>query len=627
MAILFMNFNEMRKSYYQTDLSSGADNTVLLTNNQPITTMIQSDKDFVRITIDIESASTEGVIEAALINPVTNEVIAYERIQHSDILEKGLSICLSRQYKGASGVDYQLLLKEEDMIGTLNLFTLSNQLMVQYYDNFIGAKVALYIIVLVFFIVFVSGLYWIIDSNKLPVERIFVYTAVCMGLFYVFFFPPDTVSDEMVHKNTIYYMAGRLLPGDDISSDNMLNVRASDLDGFQNPNRNISFSDYVDMKDSFSWFVGRQELVKSDVSANTLALVGNFVIFFPDILAVLIGRLIGLGYYPMLYLAKVFSMFVYIAFVYFGIKKWPFGKYAYAFLALMPIAMHEAGSLAYDSFTNAIVLAFIPYCMHFIYCNKNVKKRDYIVISVLALLLGFTKGGIYIALAACMVLYANSFVQLIKKKIIWLIGLLSVLGYVIGMLSNQYLFGITNYLAGGKFAVDMKQVTATQEQSYTLMHVIRNPIQSIQIVFKTFSEEVCNWILMIAGRKISWLDITVPDIYTVLIVLFLICLVLTDQGNSMPDILISHKVWLSVLSVMIIIGVEVSMLVAITPFDSASILGIQGRYFFPVLPFIMIILYRKRAPVDMGYIKKIFLCGNCACSVLILYLLTAISSR
>ena len=82
--------------------------------------------------------------------------------------------------------------------------------------------------------------------------------------------------------------------------------------------------------------------------------------------------------------------------LFFAIRYIPFGKNTLAAISLLPMNMHEAISLAGDTFTFAVAMAFLSFILYLRYTKKGVMgKREY---AVLYILLFF--------LASCKIVYA-----------------------------------------------------------------------------------------------------------------------------------------------------------------------------------------------------------------------------
>lgn len=62
-----------------------------------------------------------------------------------------------------------------------------------------------------------------------------------------------------------------------------------------------------------------------------------------------------------------------------------------------------------------------------------------------------------------------------------------------------------------------------------------------------------------------------------------------------------HKVWIAVLAFLSIVLVLTSMLLGWTPKGFTYIAGIQGRYFLPILPLVLLMLYGDNLTVKRDY--------------------------
>ena len=84
----------------------------------------------------------------------------------------------------------------------------------------------------------------------------------------------------------------------------------------------------------------------------------------------------------------------------------------------------------------------------------------------------------------------------------------------------------------------------------------------------------------------------------VLLYLILFCLVLLKRQDEKTFLNIHDKIWMGMIVLLISAMVAASMLFTWTPPDASVIVGIQGRYFLPILPLAGFIFRNKTITVQ-----------------------------
>ena len=128
---------------------------------------------------------------------------------------------------------------------------------------------------------------------------------------------------------------------------------------------------------------------------------------------------------------------------------------------------------------------------------------------------------------------------------------------------------------------------------FTVETMLQQPFTVLRILFYSAEENMLEWLAEAVGFVFSgyslWIEIAVPVLYLILLT------VLAQKKASDPG-LGSRRGVRATLLIIILIGIvmiEVIELLSWTPVGSTRVLGIQGRYFIPLILPLMLALETK----------------------------------
>ena len=225
------------------------------------------------------------------------------------------------------------------------------------------------------------------------------------------------------------------------------------------------------------------------------------------------------------------------AILYYAIKFIPYGKWAIVFISMLPMSLQERASLSVDAITCATAAAMLSFCLYI--RHKKIK-------------MGCRELGLMYALTAlvssCKVVYFPA------------------------ALAGNYL-GSTR--AGG-------------DAAQKLRFICSSPGRYLYILDKTFWEDEGKLIGEMLGSKLGSLDITVNVMLLFFImVLFFKIYYREKEKREQPDYPASLFMVMSGCTMVLLIATSLYLQWTVIGASTYSIEGLQGRYFLPVLPFVV----------------------------------------
>ncbi|MCX5634369.1 MAG: DUF2142 domain-containing protein [Planctomycetota bacterium] len=337
------------------------------------------------------------------------------------------------------------------------------------------------------------------------------------------------------------------------------------------------------------------------------------LVYIPQAVGILFGRILSDSVLVLMYFGRLTNLIFWVALVYHAIKITPVFKYLFLVLALAPMSLFQAASLSADSLTNALSFLWIAVCLMFS-CQRctPIKKRELCMLLILSVMVSLSK-QVYLILVFLVFLIPSD--KFGGKRNKWRASLtLIVLSLVC---SAGWLYSIRDIYVPFRDGIQIQ----------TQLHfILSSPFKYAEILLGTFREQ---WWLLPAGYIgiLGWLDTPLLlwqyPYYTVLF----IAVALSERS---VECLFSLKNRVLIFFVFLagVILIFTSQYLSWTLPKASLIEGLQGRYFIPVCPLLLMLLYNQKIsqikvlnkfvfPVKMGFYLSITVSLICTIAVVI----------
>ncbi|OGM69194.1 hypothetical protein A3I55_00075 [Candidatus Woesebacteria bacterium RIFCSPLOWO2_02_FULL_42_10] len=420
---------------------------------------------------------------------------------------------------------------------------------------------------------------------KLATYKVFLFTALAWGLVTIFLVPPFEVMDEQRH----YVRAGAIAEGQWSCTNSKLQIseKKIDLINYSDIGR-IAFN--ADQKFDFRKVFNYRELTTSEFVEVNSGLCYTFPLaHFVAAIGIKIGDLLNnqlVGFY----LGRAVNLLVSVSLVAFSIKITPFAKKTMFFVGMIPTVVFFSSSIGYDSIILSSSLLFIAYSLKLHLQKERLKFRDLMLLGILSLPQVLIK-PIYISTVAGVFFLVLSKREA-KQRLITLLGCGLVFIVVLVYVAQIFVLstGLNKIDSGsGKehfFLETDSSVRQTLGFTYSSKYQAERLFSEPQHFVVSFANSV---LVFFFGYIITMLGITGwggfplnPTVYP-LVIFLAILLVGADFGKTKISKNLSLGLFAG--SMLSIVLVFVSMYILDTPKDikPSLILGVQGRYFLPLL--------------------------------------------
>lgn len=408
------------------------------------------------------------------------------------------------------------------------------------------------------------------DFYKKHIVKISALLVAIFGFVYIFIMPPFSCCDEKYHFLGAYHMSNQMMFVKDDLAERHAYVRTEDSEFLLNQKPGIY--DYTALTAGENW--------KGPVNSELVLYTEDkyydcfYLGYLPQAIGITIGRLIGLKQLPMMVLARMFSLLTFLIFFILAMRKMPFGKEIIGLIALFPMVLELISAISYDGIVLGMSFYFIAYVLDLTFMKEKVEVKDMIILTAVMAFLAPIK-VVYLLLAFMMFFIPKSKFGSTKKYVIAAASMAA----VIALVFLAFRIGkIIEYAAGDNTKLDY-----TDADSYTMAQILGDPVWTIKIMINSFWHYGSMWLENMFGAQLGWMDVEIPHFY-IMGFLILLFIAATKPAEEPVYYTAKHRCLSWVIFGVISFAVVLSMMAAWTPVGLEEVVGVQGRYFLPVLP-------------------------------------------
>lgn len=304
-----------------------------------------------------------------------------------------------------------------------------------------------------------------------------------------------------------------------------------------------------------------------------------FIQYIPEVAGILIGKLITQNPLLLAYMARIGNIITCTIIMYFAIKLIPFGKNILLILATIPIAIEGFATISSDGITTSICALFIAYTFYIAFDkNKKCGKKEVLILAIMGAVLSLCK-IVYMPLIFLTLIIPKDKFKSKKSKIIS-IFIIVILGLVCNFmwLGYKFLPTIVN--------------SANVESNDTLekiLTIITNPVEYVQKILYTIGYKGSNYFITLFGGQLEWNETIKIEIipYAIGIIATIIAM---SQDNNKYKLTKFQKTIILLIVLTIILLVFTALYTTWSNKRLNYIDGVQGRYFLPILPLVLILI-------------------------------------
>lgn len=458
---------------------------------------------------------------------------------------------------------------------------------------------------LLFALAAVALLLFYVWRARVRLHQVFFMTVLLMGLLWSFVMPPLSAPDEVAHYISAYKLSSQILGAQVQNEKHQILIRTEDVFIDDLPNDgdpdNATVVGAKLTRDTYRELHARglHSTGESGISASQQIPVSTTPFaYLPQALGFSLARLLGLGGFGLLYLGRLMNLLLFAVLGAYAVKRIPIGKEILFGTALLPMTMELVSSLSYDTYILALSFYLSALCVDLAFRGKTegrmqahkeesdqISARDLVQIAALAALLAPCK-MVYAVLFGMCFLIPISLWRNPKQYACSIVLVGAVMVLAVFLCNAEQLLRYTNVTE----SVNELSWAGEGVESYTLAECLREPKLLCSLLFTTLREKGGEFVWGMTGRWMGNLDSALELSKKAAAVFWglLFVLALFTQHKEGFSLRLKQRVWLLVLSFLLVAAICISMLAAYTPKGETYIRGIQGRYFLAGLPMFLL---------------------------------------
>ena len=413
---------------------------------------------------------------------------------------------------------------------------------------------------------------FIYNKKDLKVENIFLLTIPLICIFFLIAMPTFKNHDEYYHWLKAYEVSeGHLMtPNKDGVQGSMMPRAVADV-----MPADWTTMTYSDVKEKLQVPLDKEDQVLLNPET---AAVYSFVQYIPQAVGIALARIFTSNAYLITYAGRIANMLVSVLLLYFAIKIMPFGKKLLLIPAMIPIAIEGFTSLSPDAMTISVSFLYIAYILHLTFGEvKKIDLKQKITLLVMSVVIALCK-IVYIPLVGLMLIIPKEKFKngTNKNKILnfcVIAGIALILNLVWLMIASRYL---AQFREG--------------DSKVQVLLALQNPILYIQNLLYTINLNGSSYLMSLFGSDLGWGEfVKLYSIVPYSILAIYLFTSITDE--ELKDKFKPYQlIWIALVAIAVIGLVFTSLYVQWTTVGRESIAGVQGRYFLPILPLVMLLL-------------------------------------
>jgi len=270
----------------------------------------------------------------------------------------------------------------------------------------------------------------------------------------------------------------------------------------------------------------------------------------------------------------------------------PFGRRVLFILMMFPTSMQEMISVSPDGFTISLSFFLLAYILRLRFTEKKVRTRDIIILAVTGVTIALCK-IVYVVLLLLLFMIPN---RKFNSKMAAIISRLSIIG-VAGILNLIWL-----KISAG-FLVEFNPGVNPGEQ---VRYVLFNIFDYFKVCLRSSIEYLDYWTYQMIGDSLGPLMIRVVQFVWLSLLVLLVYEICSFYDNEVRATALD----LCILMFTFLAGAALiltSLYVQSTKVGNDYIVGIQGRYFTPIIGLLLffMILIKQRKNIEYGLDVKI----------------------
>ena len=296
----------------------------------------------------------------------------------------------------------------------------------------------------------------------------------------------------------------------------------------------------------------------------------------------------------LVFFGRLFNLLLFSILTTLAVRRLPFGKEVLLSVALFPMVLELAGSLSYDAFILGLSFYLTAAVTDLATREQGPGLSDFLEIGILAFLLSPCKMVYSLLFLGCFSVPVRKWKN-IGSYFLMIFGIASLIALSLLLMNFQELF---RYLHPSGGAVNYADAAATGSaaETYNLIGTLKTPVIFLKILRNSFQIKGEEYLFTMVGHPLGHFDQGLGAPIFLVGLFYLIVLlqgIFTRRGERGLSLL--QRLCFLLTPALLVVTILASMLSAYTPKGTDYVLGVQGRYFLPALPMLLLSFFGGRS--------------------------------
>lgn len=427
------------------------------------------------------------------------------------------------------------------------------------------------IVMLILILITMTYLMYIYNMKLYKVSFVLI---MLIGIIYTLIVPQFSVPDEYTHYLTSYSQSSILL-GEKAFDEHGNVLLYEDSSNTLIRASHPTVNEYVKEYDGL---IGKEKFrINQPYISRAPLTLGSFG-YFPQVLGVSLGRILGLNGIQTGVLGRISALLLFAVLISYSLKIIPkfFEKVLFT-ISILPMTLQQVCSYNYDSVLFTACFFLFAYLLYLVYEKEKISKLDIALVTLSSIVIATIK-FVYLPILGLGLLIPREKFTLKNGKILVILMLvvLSLGSYLVVMKCNSLFWNV--HVSDTSSLINYN--------TFTISQVIQHPIREIAIIIATFQRFTADYISQMISGPLGWLEMNVPALQLSGFLMMLFYSLFSVEKKSKMDR--NVKICSGLFSMLMILIVILALQISWTPDNSLIVIGVQGRYFLPILPMILL---------------------------------------
>lgn len=435
-------------------------------------------------------------------------------------------------------------------------------------------------------------------SGKNGVEWTFVAIFIAAGAAFALLVPPFQNPDEHMHYFRSYQLAnGQIFSksnGAQYGGDIPVTVHKMVYKSEIQHNFDYGYRFHLNYNELFQYKYGGEK----QFEAFPNSAIYSPLAYIPSIFAHWIVSIINGPAIITIYLARISSLLIVATAMFFAIRIIPFGKWVLFAVGLLPMAVASSVSMSADAMTVATSVLLIATTLRIAFGKEKVSYKWLLPLFILVITMSLVKQA-HVALLP-IIFTIPIFNKNYRTRNIYLL--------FASIFAIAIMFFVGWYLKTDQITINFDPSIQPIAQKAYILH---EPLRFIKVLFVTFFTNYANGFVIGLFGNFGWLTAQMPILFIIFSTLVLYWSTKTigrSEYKYLPTgktATLRFNVAMATIFLVVTTMISVALYIYWTPVKNSFIMGIQGRYFIPILPLLLLPFVRRTAENQQTLIRLV----------------------